>query len=313
MKSVSASQLIKEVTKLTIDVIYGEELLAQERITSSYVQRPGLALAGYFEHIRMGFVELFGATEINFLKTISNKEQTIVLDKLAQHNKCLFVVTKKQEIPPALIAAAKAHEIPLVRSAENTALTDAEISSYLDYALAPEMVIHGVCVEVYGLGIVITGKSGVGKSECALELVKRGHRLVADDIIFVKRRQHYLVGSSNDILRNHIELRGVGILDLSKMFGLTVIRPRKKIDLFIDFMEYSDWTTHETTDRLGSANARRELMGVSVAQAICPVSPGRNMAEIVELVAKNYILKLLGHDSTAVFTNTVSNIAKEKR
>ncbi len=303
MKSISAAVLLKNVSRLNILVVDGAEYLDGCGIVSSRVQRPGLALAGYFEHIRPNRVQLFGETEFNFLQTLPAERQANVLDTLAGLNRCLFVVSKELPIPASLLTAAKNHKVPVVTTAQSTVQTNNEISYCLDYALAPEAVMHGVCLEVCGLGVIILGKSGIGKSECALELVKNGHRLVADDIIRIKRRQHYIVGASDELLRDHIELRGVGILNLSDMFGITAIRQRKKIDLVIDFMDFDEWNRHTDADRAGLSAKTVTILDVPVPHILCPVSPGRNMAEIVELAAKNQLLKLMGHDSSKMFTD----------
>lgn len=310
MKAVTAASLVDNVSRLDLRVIFGQEHLDGKMIVSSRIQRPGLALAGYFEHIREGRVQLFGETELNFLSTLAPSQKVSVLKQLASINKCMFVLSKRLPVPEELMQAAIINKIPIVDAAQTTVQVNNELSYYLDYALAPDALMHGVCVEVYGLGIIIVGKSGIGKSECALELVKRGHRLVADDVVSIRRRQHYVVGSSNEVLRNHIELRGVGILNLSEMFGVTAIRPRKKIDLIINFMAFDEWSKHDDADRLGLSNRHRTILDIDVPETLCPVSPGRNMADVVEMATKNQMLKLMGHDSSKSFAEVVSERAR---
>ncbi|MDR2883584.1 MAG: HPr(Ser) kinase/phosphatase [Deferribacteraceae bacterium] len=312
MKGVTAESLLNGVNRLDLSVLYGEEYLGSKMIVSSRIQRPGLALAGYFEHIRSGRVQLFGETELNFLSTLAPSHKINVLSKLADINQCLFVVSKNLPVPEELMQVVMQRKVPMLAAAQTTVQVNNEISYYLDYALAPDVLMHGVCVEVHGLGIIITGDSGIGKSECALELVKRGHRLVADDIISIRRRQHYIVGSSNETLASHLELRGVGILNLSEMFGVTAIRPRKKIDLIINFLSFEEWSRRDDTDRLGLSERCKTILDIEVPETFCPVSPGRNMADVVEMAAKNQMMRTMGYNSAREFVNAVNSKVKHE-
>ncbi|MDR0454034.1 MAG: HPr(Ser) kinase/phosphatase [Deferribacteraceae bacterium] len=313
MNKVSAATLIKNVSRLNLSIIYGHELLDGCAITSSRVQRPGLALAGYFDHIRPNRVQLFGETELFFLRTLPESKQEEVIDTLVKLSKSLLIVSKKLPVPELILKIAQNREAPVISSEQSTVQTNNEISYCLDYALAPETVMHGVFMDVCGLGAMIIGKSGIGKSECALELVKKGHRLVADDITHIKRRRHYVVGTSNDLLRSHIEVRGVGILNLSEIFGITAIRNRKKIDLVIEFINFNEWNKHTEANRSGLLDNTVSILDVNIPLILCPVYPGRNMSEIVELVAKNHILKLMKHDSSKMFSEKIQKQIELKR
>jgi HPr kinase/phosphorylase len=304
MQSITVDELLQNVERLNVSIYSGKEYLTNP-IVSSRVQRPGLALAGYFEHIRGSRVELFGETEMCFLAQLDEKRRRDVLFELAKLSKSVFVVSKNLDVPQELAEAAAAHNIPVVCTSETTVQTDNELSNYLDFVLAPETVIHGVCMEVCGLGIIIVGGSGIGKSECALELVKRGHRFVADDAVTLKRRHHYLVGAASGVLQNYIELRGVGVIDVPLFFGMPSVLTRKKIGLIIHFMNFQEWNEQGSADRLALDKKVRHILGVDVPELICPVSPGRNMAEIVELAATHHRLCLMGHDSTRTFTEKV--------
>jgi HPr kinase/phosphorylase len=312
MKAVTAESLLNHVNRLDMSVVHGREYLGSKVIVSSRIQRPGLALAGYTGHIRPDRVQLFGETEMNFLSTLAPSRKVHVLGQLADINKCLFVMSKNLPVPEELMQVVMLRKIPILSAAQTTVQVNNELSYYLDYALAPDETMHGVCVEVHGLGVIITGDSGIGKSECALELVKRGHRLVADDIISIRRRQHYIVGSSNETLCNHLELRGVGILNLSEMFGVTAIRPRKKIDLIINFLPYNEWIKRDDLDRLGTAEQVRTVLDIEVPEIYCPVSPGRNMADVVELAAKEQMMRTMGYNSAQNFAGKISAKATYK-
>ncbi|MDR2400352.1 MAG: HPr(Ser) kinase/phosphatase [Deferribacteraceae bacterium] len=308
-KEITARSIVCGLPRITPQEVICEEFLDTAVVNSARVQRPGLALAGCMHHIRRNRVQLFGDTEINYILTLSEEGKRDILAELAQHNSSLYVISKALSAPSALIETASRFSIPIALFNEHTMQVYNELAYHLEYALAEETVMQGVCVEVYGTGIIIVGKSGIGKSECALELIKRGHRLVADDIVTLRRMQHYIVASCGEVLLNRIELRGVGVLDISKMFGITSVRCRKQVDLIIKLMDYAEWNDDTTVDRLNTAETHEEIFGVPIPVTRCPVSPGRNMSEIVELVAKNHILKIKGYDATKEFLTQVNKTA----
>jgi HPr kinase/phosphorylase len=299
-KVVSARSVINGLPQIRPQKILGEAYL-DNTLNSPRVQRPGLALAGCMHHIRKNRVQIFGDTEINYLSTLEPDRQQAILAEFVKHNSSLYVVSKALPVPPSLAETAERFRLPIALFNEHTMQVYNELTYYLEYALAEETAMQGVCVEVYGAGIIITGKSGIGKSESALELVKRGHRLVADDVISLRRMQHHIIASCNEKLRNRIELRGIGVLDMGKMFGATSVRPSKKVDLIIKLMDYAEWSADNQNDRLNTAELCEEIFGVPIPVIQCPVSPGRNMSEIIELAAKNQILRILGYDSTKEF------------
>lgn len=301
MKSITVAEIISSIPSLGLRTVMGSEF-TDKLIKSPRVQRPGLALSGYFEHIRPNRVELFGETELNFMKSIEPSRRLSNLKTLAKINQSVFIVSKGLDIPPEVATAATQYSIPVLSSSQTTVQINNELEECLDLVLAPETNIHGVCVEVDGLGTVITGSSGIGKSECAIELIKRGHRLVADDVVTVKKVRTALIAESNERLRGFIELRGIGILDIVAMYGLPAVKKLKKIDLVVEFVDFSVWNT-KGTDRLGVNGSSYTMLDITVPKYICPVSPGRNMAEIVELVVKNHILKREGYNSSIEFTN----------
>jgi HPr kinase/phosphorylase len=209
--------------------------------------------------------------------------------------------------------AAEQYRMPVLSIDMSTQDIQNALELLLDEALAPEHNVHGVCMDVYGMGIVITGKSGIGKSECALELIKRGHKLISDDDVLLRRCMNELVGYSDDLLHNYIELRGIGVLNITNMFGLTAVAPRKRVDLFIDFVSYDEWNLDYSGDRIGLDNRTKNILGIEVPYILCPVSPGRNMSEIVELAVKNQMMKQIGCDSALEFTKAVSMKIQEKQ
>ncbi|MCA1928202.1 MAG: HPr(Ser) kinase/phosphatase, partial [Calditerrivibrio sp.] len=231
-------------------------------------------------------------------------------ENFCQKRVCCIIVTKNLKIPRELVFFVKKYEIPLFRTEELSSRVIQEITSFLEDRLAPESTIHGVLVDVYGVGVVILGRSGIGKSECALELVKRGHRLVADDAIHIKKKQDILIGTSNDLLTYNIELRGLGILNIKDMFGVSAIRLRKRIEIVISFV---DWNNEESYDRTGLDKTTYDIMGIELPLLVLPVSPGRNMAVIIEAAARNHLLKLMGYDAAKEFQDKLMKKMEENR
>lgn len=312
MKSTTALNLLTKAG-LPYSIVYGGEFLESCVIDSPRVQRPGLAMAGFYHHLRPGRVQLFGETELKFMETLDKSLRQEVINELVNISRCICVIAKNMPVPGEILAAAEKIKTPVVSMKDSTALISGAFELFLSDELAPETVLHGVCLEIYSMGVVITGKSGIGKSEAALELIKRGHKLVSDDVVHIKRRQNDLIGYSDDILHNYIELRGVGILNISDMFGLTAIHNKKRLDMIIDFVDYREWAAGENMDRIGINDKKQNILGVELPLLACPVSPGRNMTEIVELAVKNQILKIMGRNSTEDFSKSVADKIMEKR
>lgn len=310
MKTISVAELLGEDAKhLHFKLLYGRPVLEQKLIDSFRIQKPGLALAGYTKHIHEGRVQILGNTEICYLESLEPEHRKQVLREFCKTNIPCLVVTKSLATPPELLAVVKEAGIPLLKTSMKSSNAITEISSFLEDKLAPETLKHGVLMDVYGVGVVIAGRSGIGKSECAIELIKRGHRLVADDAIYVKRKQGFVVGSGNSMLPNHLELRGVGILNVKDMFGVTAIRIQKRIELIIEFV---DWDPKAEYDRLGLQRESINILDVSIPHIVCPVSPGRNMAVIVEAASRNHLLKIMGYDSAADFVAVQSEMTRKK-
>jgi len=311
VKKIPVSELLSdEISDLKLRLIYGKEFLKNRFISNFRIQKPGLALAGFTEHIHPERVQILGNTEISYVNTLSTDQKLIAFDNFCRKGVCAIIVTKNLKIPKELVYSVKKYEIPLFRTEVVSSQVIQEIMYFLEDKLAPETVIHGVLVDVYGVGVVILGRSGIGKSECALELVKRGHRLVADDAIQIKRRQDILIGTSNDLLTYNIELRGLGILNIKDMFGVSAIRIRKRIEIVVSFV---DWNSEESYDRTGLDSNFYEIIGVKLPHLILPVSPGRNMAVIIEAAARNHLLKLMGYDAAQEFQNKLMRKMEENR
>ncbi|WP_415238139.1 HPr(Ser) kinase/phosphatase [Seleniivibrio woodruffii] len=305
MKSVPVAELLSDdAAHLGLKLIYGKKIIDDKDITHFRIQKPGLALAGYCDHIHSGRVQILGNTEVSYLWTLTPDLRKQAMAGVCQKGVCCFIVTKDLHLPQEVIDTVKVFSIPLFKTDRVSSETIIDLSVYLEDRLAPDTVCHGVFLDVFGIGTLITGRSGIGKSECAVELIKRGHRLVADDAVRFKRIQDYLEGSSSDILRYHMEVRGLGIINIKDMFGVAAIRLRKKLELVIEF---TDWNPDISYDRLGLDNVYQEILRHRIPKIVLPISAGRNMAVIVEIAARNHLLKIMGYDSAKQFAEKLTS------
>jgi HPr kinase/phosphorylase len=272
-------------------------------IQLSRVQRPGLALTGYTDYIRYGRVQIMGSSEIGYLRKLSARRRSAILDRLCRCRVSCFVVTKGLEAPRELLAAAESRGVPVLTTpAESTAFIKL-LSAFLDERLATRLHLHSVLMDVFGLGVLIMGESGIGKSECALDLIDRGHRLVADDVVEIKRMADSLIGSSPDLTRYHMELRGLGVINIKDLYGVSSIRLTKRVELV---MNLERWEAGKEYDRLGLHDEKFLILGVEVPLLRMPVAPGRNIAILVEVAARNQLLKERGYDAARRFAERVN-------
>lgn len=287
---------------LQLELLTGEEGL-ERSISSSRIQKPGLALTGFTEHLHPERVQVFGNTEISYLRTLTEAQQASVLARLFEAPMACVVVTKGLDIPKALFDGCQASRLALMRTPHVSGAFISHVQAFLEEELTATGNLHGVLVDVFGVGVLLLGKSGIGKSEIALDLVMRGHRLVADDIVNLTRRQGDVYGHGNDLIQHHMEIRGLGILNIKDLFGVAAVRDRKKIELVIELVE---WTPNTEYDRLGLDEKSISLVGVDAPHAVVPVRPGRNMTTIVEVAARNHLLKLRGHHSAQEFAERLT-------
>ena len=303
MNKVPVTDLLGDDAKhLHLKLIYGKQHLKDRYIVNHRIQKPGLALAGFADHIHGGRVQVLGNTEVSYLWTLPPAERFDSFHKICKKNICCFLVTKKLHLPIEILNAARHVGVPIFKTDLPSSEAISGIMAYLEERLAPETNCHGVFMDVFGVGVLITGRSGIGKSECAIELIKRGHRLVADDAVLFRKIQEYLEGQSSDLLRYHMEVRGLGIINIKDMFGVTSIRQRKKLELIVEF---TDWNPEASYDRLGLDNNTEEILKQKVPKILLPISAGRNMAVIVEIAARNHLLKIMGYDSAKTFSENL--------
>ena len=289
---VSLDKIIKEFSLETINPVPKcEEVF----VCSAEVNRPGLQMAGYFEFFDPDRIQIIGKTEESFLRRFTEEKATQRLDDFFSKKPVAVVICRNLEVSGIYEAAAKKYGVPLFRSSESTSSFTAALIAFLNLHLAPRITRHGVLVEVYGEGILLLGESGVGKSETAIELVKRGHRLIADDAVEIRRvSSKSLVGSAPDNIRHFIELRGIGIINASRIFGAGAVKLTEKIDLVINIEQ---WDVNKAYDRMGLENQTTEILDLEIPSLTIPVKPGRNLAVIIEVAAMNSRQKKLGYNA----------------
>ncbi len=309
MTFIKVSRLLEDSAyHLTLRLVAGAAGL-DRKVSSSRIQKPGLALTGFVEHLHPERVQVFGNTEVSYLRTLSEARQHEVLSRLFAEELACVVVTKDLELPPALVEECEKAPLTLLRTPLLSSTFIQQVQAFLEEALIASASLHGVLMDVFGVGILLLGKSGIGKSEIALDLVMRGHRLVADDIVDVTCRHPGAVyGAGNAIIRHHMEIRGLGIINIKDLFGVAAVRSSKKIELVIELVE---WDPAHEYDRLGVEEQTFNIVGVAVPMAVVPVRPGRNLTTIVEVAARNHLLKLQGHHSAREFAERLNRAIAE--
>ena len=296
------------VEKFKLELISGEEGINRP-ITMSDISRPGIEMAGYFEFYPAERIQLLGKTELSFFEMLSDAERASRMDRLCTDITPAIIVTRDIEVPKELIEASERESVPVLRVGMKTTRFSSRLTNYLESKLAPTTAVHGVLVDVYGIGVLITGKSGVGKSETALELVKRGHRLVADDCVEIRQEdQDTLVGTSPDLIEHLLEIRGLGIINVMTLFGAGAVRSNKRITLV---MNLETWDSKKQYDRLGLDEEKMRIIDTDVPKLTIPVRPGRNLAVIIEVAAMNFRLKRMGVNAAQQFTERLSDVIED--
>jgi HPr kinase/phosphorylase len=269
------------------------------KITSQRIQKLGMSLSGYTKFLKASKIQLLGNTEITYLKTLSAKEKKERIDSVCEFDIVAIIVTKKLPVPKYFIQKARSKGIPIIKSSLDTSEFIAALGRYLEERLSPSTVIHGVLLEIFGIGTLIIGKSGIGKSESALDLILRGHRLIADDIVNIKKRAPtVLLGSGSDLTMHHMEVRGLGIINARDLFGAASVKEIQKIELVINL---SLWDNTKMYDRLGLEEEVYSILGTELPLLNIPVTPGRNLTTIIEVACRNHILKQMGCHSAQNF------------
>ena len=292
--------------RVSMEVVYTPRALDEISVEIAEVNRPGLFLAGYYDYFDKLRLQIMGLAEMNFLSGLTAEKRYEALEQLFRQQPPAVIVCRSEELKPfpEMQELAQKHAVALLRSNETTCTLMGSLISVLNLELAPRITRHGVLVEVYGEGILILGDSGIGKSEAAVELLKRGHRLIADDAVEIRKvSTNSLVGTAPKLIRNYIELRGIGIINVAKLFGMGAVRTENEINLIVNIVP---WNTQEVYDRLGLEEQYMELLGVKVPMNTIPITPGRNLAMILEVAAMNNRQKKLGYNAALEFTEQVN-------
>ena len=297
-------KLGKIIEEFDLEVLRGVENYQDVLIQREDVNRPGLQLVGFFDYFDAKRMQLLGRVESTYLEQISPEERRKCFDAFLAHNIPALVITRGMEPFPELMEMAEKYDRTILRTQETTTAFMGALFAALRNYLAPRITRHGVLVEVYGEGVLLLGESGVGKSETAIELVKRGHRLVADDAVEIKRMGvKRLVGSAPELIRHYIELRGIGVVDVQQLFGMSAVREDQDIDLVVNLEQWNDGTMY---DRLGLEELYTVILDVKVPALTVPVKPGRNLAIIVEVAAMNNRHKKMGYNAAQAFTQQIN-------
>ncbi|MCG5054584.1 MAG: HPr(Ser) kinase/phosphatase [Myxococcales bacterium] len=268
-------------------------------ITVSRIQKPGLALSGFVRQVHPERVQVLGGTEISYLASLPEQEARHGIETLMALEPACCVVTKGLDVPPDLLRAAEHRNIAVLRTPLVSSVAIETLQTFLEAQLAPSVSLHGVLLDVLGVGVLLLGKSSVGKSETALELIMKGHRLVADDLVEIRRTgQDQLIGWPSELIKHHMEIRGLGIINIKDLFGVAAVRDEKKLELVIELL---DWKEADTHDRLGLEEMVFPILDVPVPLLRLPVSPGRNVSALVEVAARNRLLQVQGHHSAREF------------
>lgn len=305
------------MSKLTVGTVYssrrqdfeltlisGNEAGLEKPINNAELHRPGLALTGFLERFASRRVQVLGETEMAYINRLSQDRLTEIADKVFGFDIPMVIISKGITPPAEFLSSADRHNTSVFSSRLTTAELVNRLSAYLDHTFAPSIIVHGTLVDVYGVGLLYTGKSGIGKSEVALDLVERGHRLVADDVCKITRTaQDVIIGTGSEFLGHHMEIRGVGIIDIERLFGIRAIRIQKRIEVEVNL---TLWDESGDYERLGIEEKPTTILGTQIPIVTVPISPGKNITVISEVIAMNHMLKVYGENSAVEFTKKLS-------
>ena len=307
----SYSVLLSElVSEFNLEFFYQSSDYEKIHVTVDEISRPGLHLAGFFDHYEPMRVYVCGTVETAYLQKLSSEERLIIFDHFLSYKIPALIIARGIEALPECLEMAKKHDITVLSTKDTTSYIVSNLITYLKSSLAPRITRHGVLVEIYGEGILIVGDSGIGKSETAIELVKRGHRLIADDAVEIKKvSSRELIGSAPEVLRHYIELRGIGVINVAKLFGMGAVKDSSNIDLIINMVP---WRDGEAYDRLGMETQYTEILDVKVPSITVPITPGRNLAVIFEVAAMNNRQKRMGYNAALEFTEQMSKFFESR-
>jgi len=301
--------LLKKRVQVETTACASSNICDKKFITEVPLHRPGLALAGYIKLFTFQRIQIIGNTESEYLSNYSEKDQKKAFKNLTGFDIPVIFLTSGNQLPQFLLDMAEDADIPIFRTSVETTKFMALLRSLLEDLFANQTVIHGSMVDVYGIGILVTGKSGIGKSEVALDLIERGHRLVADDVVILTEKQNVLIGSATDVNKHYMEIRGLGIIDIMSMFGIRSIRYQKRLEVIV---ELTLWDDHDV-QRTGLDRENASIMGTKIPYIHVPITPGKNITVIAEVIAMNHLLSHYGYDAAKVFQEKLQEQIKKKK
>ena len=301
IRSVPLKMLVEE---FQLEIVFAATDYDRIRLTVEDVARPGLQLAGYFDHFEPMRLLVMGNVEASYLSKLDEVERAITFDRLFSYKFPALLLARNMEPDDQCMEMARKHNVTVLRSAEATSTIVSAIIAYLKAALAPSITRHGVLMEVYGEGLLLVGESGIGKSEAAVELLKRGHRLIADDAVEIRKISgNLLVGTAPKLIRNYVELRGIGIINVAKLFGMGAVKAENEINLVVNIVP---WAKQKNYDRLGLEDQYTDILGVQIPMNTIPITPGRNLAVILEVAAMNNRQRKMGYNPALEFTQQLA-------
>jgi HPr kinase/phosphorylase len=292
---ISVAEFVKKSpSQLQTEVLTGREQLGSRRITSARIQKLGLALAGFAHYIHKGRLQIVGQSEVSYLFQLAPEKRIEAINNLDLEKICCLLLTKNLELPEEFTRIAATVGLPILRTPQVSSNAIGIVSKFLQEALAPQITQHGVLLGMHGLGVYLRGESGIGKSECALDLIARGHRLISDDAVMIKKIGEELEGSSPELTYEHLEIRGLGIINIRDLFGVSAVGRQSRIDLCI---ELKKWNELKEIERLGLETQEEEIFGLKIPKFVLPVSSGRNVSTLVETAVRLHLLRTAGYDA----------------
>ncbi len=302
--------LLKDLVEyLHLEIIYQASDYDTVRLTVEDLSRPGLQLVGYLEHFEPLRLQVMGNAECSYLSGLSKEDRLASYDRIFAYKFPALLFARNLPVDEDCLQMANKHDITVLRSKDPTGIAINSVIDYLQVALAPSITRHGVLVEVYGEGLLLIGESGIGKSEAAIELLKRGHRLIADDAVDIRKAsENTLIGTAPELIRNYVELRGIGIINVAKLFGMGAVRAENNIDLVVNIVP---WNTQEVYDRVGLEEQHMDILGVKIPMNTIPITPGRNLAVILEVAAMNNRQRKMGYNPALEFTQNIDRHFEE--
>ncbi len=309
MAEVTVQSLYEELRRPLLLDLLGEMPDEPVPITARDVHRPGMALMGFAENFRSQRIQILGESETAYLNSLAPEQQRLSVQRVLDLNPPVIFIARDQDVPVPVVELVRERGFPLIRSALPAMDFQRELTRHLGRLFAPRKEVHGTLVDVYGVGLLFTGRSGIGKSECALDLIERGHRLVADDIVEITRTsEDLLIGRYREVLRHHLEIRGVGVIDVQAIFGIRSIRMQKRVEVEV---QLQDWDEKADYERVGMEDRFTEMLGVNIPQVVVPLFPGKNITVISEVIALNFMLKIYGYDAAQVLNDRILETMKK--